>query len=84
VHLQNKMYLLQNLFPKLAAETDHDPCLLGPHSEIVADEAERLALSGLIRAGPVNLELTSDGKKAADILKKRSSREEIQKIEEFE
>jgi len=83
VHLQKEMYLLQNLFPKLAAETDYDPYFLGPHSEIVADEAEQLALSGLIRAEPGKLELTSDGKKTVDILKKASSKTEIQKIEEF-
>lgn len=83
IHFQKEMYLLQNLFPKLADETDYDAYLLEPHSEIVADEAEQLESAGLIRAKTGNLELTSDGKKVFNILKKRSSKEETRKIEEF-
>ena len=83
IHLQKEMYLLQNLFPRLADETDYEPYLLGPYSEIVADEAEQLASSGLIRAESGKLELTSDGKKAFGILKKRSSKGMVEKIEDF-
>ena len=83
MHLQKEMYLLQKVFPKLADETNYEPDFLGPYSEIVADEAEQLAASGLIRAELGKLELISDGKEAFNILKKRSSKEEIQKTEEF-
>ena len=77
------MYVLQNLFTELADETDYEPYFLGPYSEIVANEAEHLKDSDLIRAEPGKFELTSDGKKVFDILKNRSNKEKIQKIEEF-
>lgn len=83
IHLQKEMYVLQNLFTELADETDYEPYFLGPYSEIVANEAEHLKDSDLIRAEPGKFELTSDGKKVFDILKNRSNKEKIQKIEEF-
>ena len=82
-HLQKEMYVLQNLFTELADETDYEPYFLGPYSEIVANEAEHLNDSDLIRAEPGKFELTSDGKKVFDILKNKSNKEKIQKIEEF-
>ena len=45
IHLQKEMYLLQNVFPKLAEDTGFEPWFLGPESEIVADEAEQLVMS---------------------------------------
>ena len=83
VHLQKEMYLLQNLFPELADEADYEPNFLGPYSEAVAGGAERLASSDLTRAGPKGFELTPDGKKVFDILKKGSSEEEVRKAGEF-
>ena len=82
-HLQKEMYVLQNLFTELADETDYEPYFLGPYSEIVANEAEHLNDSDLIRTEPGKFELTSDGKKVFDILKNKSNKEKIQKIEEF-
>ena len=82
MHFQKEMYLLQNIFPKLTDETDYEPYFLGPHSEIIADKAEQLASSDLIKAELGKLELTLDGKKVFNILKK-SSKEEIKKIEEI-
>jgi len=83
IHLQKEMFLLQNMFPNLAAETDFEPYFLGPHSEIVQDEAEQLKMSGLIKAEPGNIKLTPDGKAAFDVLIKKSDKVEVQKIEEF-
>lgn len=83
LHLQKEMFLLQNLFTELADETDYEPYFLGPHSEIVADETEQLASSGLIMAGSGKLELTSEGKQVFNILKTKSNSKEIRKIEEF-
>ena len=83
MHLQKETYVLQNLFTELADETDYEPYFLGPYSEIVANEAEHLKDSDLIRAEPGKFELTSDGKKVFDILKNKSNKEKIQKIEEF-
>ena len=83
IHLQKEMFLLHKAFPNLADETDYEPYFLGPHSEIVADEAEQLKMSGLIRAVPARIELTKEGKEAYDFLLKKSSNEEINKIEEF-
>ena len=85
IHLQKEMYLLRNLFPELADEAGYEPNFLGPYSEAVAGGAERLASSDLIRADPKGFELTPDGKKAFDILKKGSSEEEeeVRKAGEF-
>ena len=83
IHLQKEMYVLQNLFTELADETDYEPYFLGSYSEIVANEAEHLKDSDLIRAELGKFELTSDGKKVFDILKNKSNKEKIQKIEEF-
>lgn len=83
LHLQKEMYLLQNLFPKLAAETDYEPYMLGPHSEMVDDEVEELASSGLIRTMPGQFELTRDGESIVSILKERTNKKEIEKINEF-
>ena len=83
IYLQKEMYLLQKIFPELADETDFEPCFLGPHSEIVSDEIEQLALSDLISAKPDRIEITSDGIKALNVMKEKSNGKEIQKIEEF-
>lgn len=83
IHLQKEMFLLQNMFPELADETDFEPYFLGPHSEIVADEAEQLKMSGLIKADPGSIKLTSEGKSAFEALLKKSDKNEICKIEEF-
>lgn len=83
IHLQKEMYLLQNVFPKLAEDTGFEPYFLGPESEIVADEAEQLDMSGLIEARPGQLELTSEGKEISELLRKKSDDKEIQKVEEF-
>ena len=83
-HLQKEMYLLRNLFPELADEAGYEPNFLGPYSEAVAGGTERLASSDLIRADPKGFELTPDGKKVFDILKKGSSEEEeVRKAGEF-
>lgn len=83
IHLQKEMYLLQKLFPKLADETDYEPYFLGPYSEIVSDEVEQLASSGMVSAKPGRIELTPDGNKAFGIMKEKSSEKEMQKVEEF-
>lgn len=83
LHLQKEIYLLQKLFPNLAIETDYEPYLMGPHSEVVADELAELESSGLIRNASGSIKLTSDGNKVSMILRKRSNKKEIEKIEEF-
>ncbi len=83
LHLQNEMYLLQNLFPELADEACYEPHRLGPHSEIVENEAVRMEITGLTSARDGRLELTPDGRRAAAALKSRSGITIIQKIEEF-
>ncbi len=83
LHLQKEMYLLQNLFPKLASETDYEPYMLGPHSEMVDDEVEELESSGLIRTKLGQFELTGDGENVIKLLKKHTSKKEIEKVKEF-
>lgn len=84
IHLQKEMYMLQNIFPELADETDYEPYLLGPYSEIVANEAEQLKSSGLIRKESDGFKLTPDGTRAFNVLKQHySSDKEIQSIERF-
>lgn len=83
LHLQKEMYLLQNLFPDLATETDYEPYFMGRHSEVVEEELKELQLSGLIRSvnGPISL--TSDGAMVLAKLKEKSDEKEIKKAEEF-
>ena len=83
IHLQKEMFILSNLFPVLDDETDYEPYFLGPHSEIVAGEAEQLSMSGLINAVSGNIRLTKDGIEAYQKLMKNASENEIEKIEEF-
>ena len=83
IHFQKEMFLLSNLFPNLGDETDYEPYLLGPYSDIVANEAEQLQMSGLVNAEPARMSLTKDGKQAYEMLLKASPEEEIKKIEEF-
>lgn len=83
LHLQKEIYLLQKLFPNLATETDYEPYFMGQHSEVVADELGELESSGLIKNTPGSIKLTSDGNVASMRLRKRSSKKEIEKIEEF-
>lgn len=81
--LQKEMFLLQDVFPNLAEETDFEPYLMGPHSEIVADEAEELERSKLVKTEGGKIVLTTEGKEIADILAKKTKEKESQKIEEF-
>ena len=83
IHLQKELYLLQKVFPELADETDYKPYFLGPHSKIVSNEVEQLVYSGMVNMNPGKIELTPDGNRAVDILKKRSDEKEMEKIEEF-
>lgn len=83
LHLQKEIYLLQKLFPNLATETGYESYFMGPHSEVVADEMDELESSGLIRSTSSSINLTSDGNVVSMILRKRSSKKEIEKVEEF-
>lgn len=83
LHLQKEIYLLQKLFPSLATETDYEPYFMGPYSEVVADELGELELSGLVKNTPGSIKLTSDGNVASMRLRKRSSKKDIEKVEEF-
>ena len=62
MHLQKEMYLLQNVFPELENETDYEPCFLGPYSEIISDETEQLASSGMVKAQSGKIELLTDAR----------------------
>ena len=81
--LQKEMFLLQNVFPHLAEETDFEPYLMGPHSEIVADEAEELERSKLVRTEGGRIALTAEGKEIADMLASKTNEKESHKIGEF-
>jgi predicted HTH domain antitoxin len=83
IWLQKEMFLLQNVFPSLADETDFEPYFLGPHSEIVADEAQELEKSKLVKTDGGRIVLTPQGKEIADTLAKKSNDKEVNKIEEF-
>ncbi len=83
LYLQKEMYLLQNVFPELEAEINYEPYFLGPYSEIVSDEVEQLASSGLVRATAGKIKLTPEGSHIVNIIKKTSDKKVIQKIKEF-
>jgi uncharacterized protein YwgA len=81
--LQKEMFLLQDVFPNLAEQLDFEPYLMGPHSEIVANEVEELQTSNLLRITGGKFCLTEEGKFVANDLMKNTRKREIQKIEEF-
>ncbi len=80
--LQKEMYVLQNMYPELEDDTDFEPYFLGPHSDIVEDEAEELKNSNLITIEKGQIKLTNDGKKVFQLLKKKYE-PKIEKISEF-
>ncbi len=82
LHLQKEIYLLQDLFQDLARDTDYDPYLFGRYSQVVTDELEELESSGLVTSRD-GLRLTEEGSAALAALKKKSSKREIEKVEEF-
>lgn len=84
LHLQKEMYLLQNLFPELADQTDYEPYLLGPYSEIVDGKVSELVSSNLISKRLGRFELTSNGKQILHKLAQEPINEKkMNKIEEF-
>lgn len=83
IHLQKGIYLLQKIFPDLAAETDYKPYFMGQYSEVVADELDELESAGLIKNASGSIKLTSDGSAASIRLRGRSSKKEIEEVEEF-
>ncbi len=80
--LQKEMYVLQNMYPELEDDTDFEPYFLGPHSDIVQNEAEELKNSNLITVEKGQIKLTNDGKKIFQLLKKQYD-PKIEKISEF-
>lgn len=81
--LQKEMFSLQDVFSSLAEQLDFEPYLMGPHSEIVANEVEELRASNLLRMTKEKFCLTEEGKFVANDLLKNADKKEIQKIEEF-
>jgi uncharacterized protein YwgA len=81
--LQKEMFLLQNVFSKLAEEADFEPYLMGPYSEIVANEAQELQRSKLVKLDGQKISLTGEGKLISEAIMRKSDKKEIQKIEEF-
>ena len=80
--LQKEMFLLQDVFPSLAEQLDFEPYLMGPHSEIVANEVEELRSSNLLKMAGEKFCITEEGKIIANYLQETNKRE-TQKVEEF-
>ncbi|MFH0970174.1 MAG: UPF0175 family protein [Candidatus Diapherotrites archaeon] len=81
--LQKELFLLKELFPSLENETDFAPYFMGPHSEIVQQEADELVESNLIQQKNGKIILTNLGKEVADKLSRKAEKYELEKIEEF-
>lgn len=71
-HLQKEMYLLRNMFPRLADKTcSGSPSCNKPYDKIVADETKRLWSSDLVATRPGSrgvTKLTSDGRRILDMM----------------
>ena len=81
--LQKEMLLIQDAIPSLADELDFEPYLMGPHSEIVANEAEELRKSSLIKTEGGKTSLTEKGKLLVEDLLRQADKKELEKIEEL-
>lgn len=81
--LQKELFLLQNIFPRLADETDFDSYFLGPYSEVVNDEEEELHKSNLIQINGDKRSLTTKGRNIVEEILKKTDKKEIDKIEQF-
>ena len=81
--LEKELFLLKNVFPNLADETDFEPYLMGPHSEIVDDELKELKNSDIVRSDGHVLKLTNTGKKISEHLAENTNKKELKKIDEF-
>ena len=80
--LQKEMFVIQDLYPELGEETDFEPYFLGPHSEIVQNEAEELRNSKFIDVVNRRFQLSKKGKEVFNILK-HSYEDKLPKILEF-
>lgn len=81
--LQKEMLLIQDAIPSLADELDFEPYLMGPHSEIVANEAEELRKSNLIKIEGGKTNLTETGKLLTEELIRHADKKDLEKIEDL-
>lgn len=82
-HLQNTMYFIQNLFPKLARELNYEPGSFGPFSETLAKRVEEMEFTKLIKSKHDRIELTLEGKRTYNELKSKMSDDDIEAIADF-
>lgn len=70
-HLQKEAFVVSRAVPALADDLGFEPYLMGPHSSVLADEAEQLELSELVTAANGPLVLTAAGKAYAAQIERR-------------
>ena len=78
--LQKELYAICLAQPQLQDEIGFDSHLLGPFSDILANEAEQLSLSGLIDFSSGQYHLTSRGISVADSVANKAPPALIQEI----
>lgn len=71
--LQKIMFLLSDRIESLREQSDYDPDMLGPYSEVVDEESQYLQDIGIFTEGN-QLSLTNEGKEIAKELEKKESK----------
>ena len=82
-HLQKEAYVVSRALPALATDLGFEPYLMGPHSSVLADEAEQLELSELVSAASGPIALTPSGKACAVRLERQIAKAAWSKIDEL-
>ena len=83
---QKELFLLSKVFEDLGDETNFEPHLFGPHSELAEEEMEELVQLGVVKRSSErgnNYSLTPLGKEIADEVSKKSSQKEIETADEI-
>lgn len=79
---QKELFLLAKAFKELNEEAGFEPYLLGPHSELAAEELDELTQLGLAEKAGSKYQLTSKGEEVVNTFEKKIDSKEKEMIEE--
>ena len=81
--LQKMMYLLSDRIDSIREQSDYGPDLLGPYSEIIAEESQYLQDIGVFTANENSISLTDEGREIAEILQKKEPKQVLNYLDDY-
>ena len=81
--LQKIMYLLTNRIDSIREQSDYEPYLYGPYSEIIDEESKYLQSIGVFHADENVISLTDQGIEIAKVLQKKEKKQVLNYIDNF-